>query len=145
MDKKKKSPVKMKKAMIDQVMMWLMIFVGFITTMFLVIDYSMINRVKANIDLLSEFGAKSIALEHTEEDIAEKLNTMKSGYFANINPEDINCVVVENNSYKISFTVIGEYTDTKILSKQSNIVSKKSVFYDNGTDQIDCTLNLIKQ
>ena len=135
----------MKKAVVDQILLWTVIFVSFVTILFLVIDYSMIMRVKGNADLMSQYSARMIAIGKTNDEIATQLNSMKLDYFATVAGTDISCTSSALGSYKVIFTVNGLYTDTHILNNRSTISSRSAVFNELSTDEIECTLTLNKQ
>lgn len=149
----------MVSAYIEQILMWLVIFVGFVTFLFLVIDYSNVMRIKGNLDLMTEYGARMVSLGRTEEQIADKLNTMKSVYFRNIVTGDVVCelpTLSDPATYQATFYVNGMYTSTKVLDPVNSIPVKRVVFNDshsnetlNGTDdkgyERECTLTLYKQ
>ena len=81
----------MKKAVVDQILLWTVIFVSFVTMLFVVIDYSMIMRMKGNVDIMSQYSARMIAIGKTDAEIATQLNSMKLSYFSNIVASDISC------------------------------------------------------
>jgi len=135
----------MLKAYIDQILMWLIIFIGFVTFLFLVIDYSNVMRIKGNIDLMSEYSARMVALDTSNEDIADKLNNMKSPYFANVDALDITCTTTTSGTYQVIFNIYASYDGTKVLDPVSNMKSRRVVFNDRGSDEIECDLTLIKQ
>ncbi|MEA3553646.1 MAG: hypothetical protein U9R39_04470 [Campylobacterota bacterium] len=136
---------RMVKAYIDQILMWLIIFIGFVTFLFLVIDYSSVMRIKGNLDLMSEYGARMVALDESTTDIADKLNNMKSPYFASIDAIDITCATTTSGTYQVIFNIYTSYDDTKVLDPVTNMQSRRVVFNDRGSDEIECDLTLIKQ
>ena len=136
---------KMVPAVIDQLMMWIVIFVSFVTILFFVIDYSMIMRIKGNIDLMSQYAARMISLGNTEDEVASSLNNIKINYFADISGGDIVCNTSATGTYQVIFNLTGLYVDTNILDQQNNILSKKVVFNEINSDEIECSLTLQKQ
>ena len=137
---------KMIPAMIDQMMMWMIIFVSFVVLLFLVVDYSMVMKIKGNIDLMTEYSARMISLGNTHDDIAIKLNNMKLSYFADIAGADISCdAPVDSGSYQVIFNITGLYDDTNILNPQNSIQSKRVVFNEIDSTKIECYLTLTKQ
>lgn len=141
----KNTKTRMIPAVIDQVLMWIVVFMGFVTIFFLVVDYSSIVRIKGNIDLMSEYAAKMIALGKDTEDISTRLNNMKSGYFAEISGANITCNITTTGSYQVIFNLTGSYIDTRIMDAQNSIVSKRVVFNEMNSDEIECSLTLTKQ
>ena len=137
---------KMVPAIIDQMMMWMIIFVGFVVLLFLVVDYSMVMKIKGNIDLMSEYSARMVSLGNTNDDIATKLNSMKLSYFSDIAGGDISCdTPVDSNAYQVIFNITGLYTDTNILDPQNSIISRRVVFNEIDSNTIECYLTLTKQ
>lgn len=134
-----------KKAVVDQILLWTIIFVSFVVILFTVVDYSMIMRTQGNIELMSQYGARMIAIDKTEGEIATELNGMRSSYFANIAGGDIVCTVTADGSYKTIFTITGLYIDTNILTARNNLTSTSAVFNESGSDRVSCTLTLTKQ
>ncbi len=142
-----KVKTKMVPAIIEQIMMWMIIFVSFVTLLFLVIDYSLVMRIKGNMDLLSEYGARMVSLGNkTDDEIATRLNTMKNDYFADISGNNIACTTDENaGTYQVIFNLNGSYVDTNILEPQNNMTSKRVVFNESSSGEIVCNLTLVKE
>jgi len=136
---------KMTPAIVDQIMLWTVIFVSFVVILFLVIDYSMIMRIKGNLDLLSQYSARMIAIGTQKEDIVAQLNNIKLSYFTNIISDDITCVTSSTGTYQVIFNVNGLYDSTNILNPQNALSSKSVVFNEINSDEIECTLTLSKQ
>ncbi len=132
-------------AIIEQIILWIVLFVSFITFFFMVIDYGNIMRIKGNVDLMAEYGARMVGLGKTSQEIAQSLNNIKSDYFATITEDDIECTTTASGNYQAIFTARGLYTDTKILEQRGDIASKKVVFNERSSDEIDCSLTLTKQ
>lgn len=136
----------MVSAYIEQVLMWLVIFVGFVTFLFFVIDYSNVMRIKGNMDLMTEYAANMVALGKTDDEIVERINDMKSGYFADAVVGSGLCTTDSTPSsaeeYQIIFTITGSYLDTKVLNPVNSIVTRRVVFNDISSDKIDCSLTI---
>ena len=143
MEQKQKN--KMIPALIDQVMMWMIIFVSFVVILFMVIDYSSIMRIKGNVDIMAEYAARMIALGKSEDEVATNLNNMKNSYFANISGANISCSSSTTETYQVIFNITGLYDDVKVLNIQNDIASKRVVFNEVSSDQIECNLVLTKQ
>ena len=136
---------KMTPAIVDQIMLWTVIFVSFVVILFLVIDYSMIMRIKGNLDLLSQYSARMMAIGTQKEDIVAQLNNIKLSYFADIVSDDITCITSNTGTYQIIFNVNGLYDSTNILNPQNALSSKSVVFNEINSDELECTLTLSKQ
>ncbi len=140
-----KQNIIMVPAIIEQIILWIVIFIGFVTFLFMVIDYGNVMRIKGNVDLMAEYGARMLSLGKTTDEVASGLNAIKIVYFAPISGGDITCTTTATGNYQMIFTVTGLYTDAKILNQQDAISSKKVVFNERNSDEIDCSLTLTKQ
>lgn len=136
---------RMVPAVIEQIILWIVLFISFVSFLFMVIDYGNIMRVKGNIDLMAEYGARMFALGKTTDEVAASLNNIKINYFAPIDGDTIECTQTENGNYQILFTVSGGYDEVKVLEKKDDIISKKVVFNERNSNEIDCSLTLTKQ
>ncbi len=138
-----------KDAYVDQILLWMMMFVGFVTIFFLVLDYSTIVRIKNNTDMLAQFGARMIALDRSNASIAQSMNNMKISYFADIAAGDINCTTTAStpgvNEYQVVLTITSTYTQSRVMNFNDTIESKMATFNEINSDFIDCTLSLSAQ
>ena len=66
-----------KPAYIENIILWMVMFIGFATMFFFVIDYATIIRTKDNIDALSDYGANVIAVQGVGTDMIAELNNTK--------------------------------------------------------------------
>lgn len=137
----KQTKSSMKPAVIEQIMVWLLIFVGFATLLFLTMEYAAIVRLKSNNDTLAQQGARLIALGKSNADIAAALNTMKVSYYATIDADDIVCTEVVDTSYQIILNVTSTYTDAKVLTI-SDITAKAATFNETNSNEITCDIVL---
>lgn len=138
-----------KKAVVDQILLWMTLIVGFVTLFFMVIDYAAIARVKANTDLLAQYGVRMIALGRDDADIASSMNNMKVDYFADIAGTDIVCsetvATTGVNEYQVVLTVTATYTNTRVITYNDTIQSKIAAFNETNSNFINCTLALTAQ
>ncbi len=132
----------MKPAVVDQILLWLVLLVGFVTLLFITIDYSSVMRLKNNNDTLAQQGARMIALGKTNDEVAESLNNIKNIYYSDVSGEDITCVEVTATSYQVIFNVVSTYTDARILTISDSIFSKVAVFNESDSNEITCTLTM---
>jgi hypothetical protein len=131
----------MKKAVVDQFLLWVVLFIAFITIFFLVIDYYIILKTKDRCDMLANYGARMKALGKDNAFIISGLNNLKTDQFQTITEDHLDCEDLETTQYQVVFnTAIS--LKSKFFGIQ-NIVSTTSTF--NETSSIDrrCTLNLI--
>lgn len=133
----------MKKAVIDQMMLWMIIFISFVTMLFMVMDYYVVIKTKDTSDLLSNYGARMKALGKNDDIIVDGLNTIKSDYFATVNSGDLLCDTSDTGGYKIKLTANISIVN-RFLSADEKIYSYSSAFNEVNSDDISCTLNLRK-
>ena len=139
-----------KPAYIEQVLMWMVIFIGFVWMFFFVIEYATAIRIKDNIDALSEYSARKVAATINQADVDSdatfiaSLNNIRINKITALTTADLVCVIDTGllNS-QVIFTTQGTYLDG-FLSNQgaNNFKSKKVVFNESNVEQITCTLNV---
>ncbi|NQY94730.1 MAG: hypothetical protein HRT43_11230 [Campylobacteraceae bacterium] len=138
----KKLKSNMKTAIVDQILLWVVLLVGFVTLLFITVDYSAVMRLKNNNDTLAQQGARLIALGKTNDEVAESLNNIKNVFYADISGGDITCEEVTATSYQVIFNVISTYDDAKILTISDSIYAKVAVFNESNSNEITCTLTM---
>ncbi len=132
----------MKPAVVDQILLWMVIFIAFVTLLFITVDYSALIRLKSNNDSLAKQGARMIALGRTTDETADSLNNIRNNYYSTIAGADISCIEVVATDYQVIFNVISTYTDTKILVFGDDIHAVAATFNETTANEITCTLNL---
>jgi len=132
----------MKPAIVDEILLWTVLIVGFATLLFITTDYASILRLKSNNDALAQQGARMKALGRTDDEIATSLNNIRNVYYAQIAEDDISCVEVVDTSYQVVFNVNSAYTNTKILTFDDLIYAKAAAFNETNSNEITCTLTL---
>lgn len=133
----------MKKGAVDQILLWIVLFIVFVSLLFFVIDYSLAVRVKDNADSLSDYGARMVALGKSEDEIATGLNQIKLPSVTTITAADITCVDDPlTTNYQVHFNVVGTFDTQFITSGENNINSSAVVFNEISNVQRTCTLNL---
>jgi len=138
----KKIKNNMRAAVVDQILLWTVLLIGFVTLLFITIDYSSIFRLKNNNDTLAQQGARMIALGKTNDEVAVSLNNIRNVYYAEIAGTDITCAEVTATSYQVIFNVISTYDEAKVLTMDDSIYSKVAVFNETDSNEITCTLTL---
>ncbi len=131
----------MKKAIIDQIMLWLVIFVSFVTLFFLVVDYYIIMKTKDRSDAVSGYGARMIALGKEHSDIISGLNNVKGEYFDTIVEDDLTCEVLTTTQYQVIFTTNITF-DNRFLDAGEKIYSTSTAFNEISSVDQNCSLNL---
>ena len=130
----------MKPAIVDQIVLWIVMFLGFVTSLFMIVDYSSIMRIKSDNDTLAQQGARMIALGKTNSEVTTTLNNMRNQYYAVISDADITCDEVVASSFQVIFNVVSTYSDTKVLTFTNTINSKVAAFNEINENEITCTL-----
>ena len=134
----------MRKAVIDQIILWIVLFVSFISIFFITIDYSMVIKIKDKSDALSSYGARTKALGEDDSDIIQGLNNVKGDFFDTISDENLTCEELATSNYQVIFTTNISFNN-RFLSDGKKIYSTSSAFNEiNSTDQ-NCSLNLSVQ
>ncbi len=132
----------MRKAIIDQIMLWIVTFVSFVTLFFIVIDYYIVLKVKDRSAAIANYGVRMKALGREESIIVEALNNVKSDYFSTIYEDNITCEALDTELYQVIFTTNISIKDNVFLSNDEKIYAVATAFNEeNATDQ-NCTLNL---
>lgn len=139
---------KMKKAVIDQILLWLILFISFVTLLFMILDYSAIVRLKGNTDILAQYGSRMVSLGNTDAEVADKLNAIKISYFNTIAASDIVCTTstaTTANEYQVVFNVTSTYNEAKVLKFNNTIYSNVATFNEQSSEYISCSLALTKK
>lgn len=132
-----------KKAVIDQVILWIVLFIVFVGFLFFIIDYSNAIKVKDNTDALADYIARMVALNKPEDDIITGANNIKDDYVATIVAANLVCV--ENNALSNHQAIVNVYatlTNNFLPVANNNVHSRKVVFNENSEFQKECTLTL---
>lgn len=133
----------MKKAVVDQIILWIVLFTIFVSFLFFIIDYSNAVKVKDNTDAIADYIARMVALNKNESDIITGVNGVKDDYFA---PTQIGNLVCNTNSSISSHQVIINVYTTIINSflpvVANNIHSRTVVFNESSDFQKECSITL---
>lgn len=133
----------LKKAVVDQIFLWIVLFTIFVGFLFFIIDYSNTMKVKDNTDAIADYIGRMVALNKNEADIIEGINRVKDDYFADVSSSNLSCVA--NNSisnYQVVVNVYTTLTNSFIPVAQNNIHSKTVVFNENSEFEKECILTL---
>ncbi len=79
----------MKKAVADQIILWIVLFTVFVSFLFFIIDYSNAIKVKDNTDAIADYIARMAALDKPEDDIVIGVNQIKDDYISNVTTIDL--------------------------------------------------------
>ena len=132
----------MRKAVIDQMLLWIIIIISFFTILFLVIDYYMVLKTKDRTDSIVNYGVRMKALGRDDVDIVSGINNIKSSFFDTVVIDDFNCVDDnETTGYQVTFTTSVTFNNM-FLSVDKKINNKASAFNEVNSHNIDCNLTL---
>lgn len=134
----------MRKAVVDQILIWMFMFIGFVTLIFMVFNYYIVMKVKDNSDLLANYGSRMKALGREDSFIIDGLNAIKSPYFDTISSDDLICTINETEAYQIKFSTNVLISNNIFESGSSMVYSYVSAFNEANSNDIECSLNLRK-
>ena len=131
----------MKKAYIENILLWMVMFIGFVTLFFFVIDYATIVRVKDNMDAISDYGARVVSNSGIGVDLSTNINSMKVNAINTVSANtNTICSTDANGAYQVIF--ITKTTNNEFKFFGNNLGSKRVVYNENSSDTITCTLNI---
>jgi hypothetical protein len=134
----------MKKAAIDQVFVWILLFVSFVTIFFLILDYYILVKAMDKSDQMAQYGARMKALGKTDEEIVSGLNEIRGGVFNAIDESDLTCTQLGVQEYKIAFNIKVNFPN-KFVSDGKSINAIGISFNEMGSFDQECTLTVSKQ
>ena len=132
----------MKPAYVENIILWMVMFVGFATFFFFVIDYSTIVRVKDNMDAMSDYGANRIAREGVSTDITSELNDMKVAKVNAITSANIVCNSVADTPPTYQVIFITQTSNNSIEFYNKKLSTKRVVFNEVNSQTVTCTLTV---
>ncbi len=138
----------MRRGAIDQILMMMMVFVFLVTLFFLIVDYSSVAKVQNQLDIVSRQGSRLVSLGKSDDRIVSMINSLKTNYFKDVIVDDIVCQSSANDLSKVLFKIEGKFHSRfKALGSDGDItVTSTSVAYnENGTDEINCSVVLVKE
>lgn len=138
----------MRRAIVDQVMMLMFIFVFLVTIFFLVIDYSSVGKVQNQLDMLTREGSRLISLGKGEDKVANMVNILKTNYYQSVTSDDINCIEdTTKSTNRVVFTVLAPFHsrfDAIGESGEVNVSSTSIAYNEWSNNEINCTVVLQK-
>jgi Flp pilus assembly protein TadG len=136
----------MKSGYIENILLWMVMFIGFAGLLFFVINYATIIRVKDNMDAISDYGALRISkdgLTLNTTQFTNKLNNMKVSAIGTIDATlgvDLNCSTVADSAYQVIF--ITRSTNTSYKFFNNRLTSKRVVYNESNSNTVTCTLDV---
>ncbi len=131
-----------KAAYVENIILWIVLFVGFVTLFFFIVEYSVTVKVIDKTDSLSDYGARAISLGNSESDVVNGLNQIKGDSFNTITIDNLTCsenVGVEN--YQVIFNTYTTYANNFLVGQGENNIHAKSVVF-NETSSTEKVCNL---
>ncbi|MCI4399171.1 MAG: hypothetical protein JHC37_01285 [Campylobacteraceae bacterium] len=122
---------------IDQFLAFMIIFVAFVSLLFLIIGYSNISRLQNNMDTMANIVARMFSTGKTADDVINRINSVKLGYFATATTSDMNISCLGSTN-KIVVTISSSY-DPPVLGV-FNINSASSAY--NEQNSSDCNVSI---
>ena len=140
--KKQKDLTNYKKAVVDQIILWIVLFIAFVGFLFFVIEYANAVKVKDNTDAIADYTARMVALGRSEDDIATGINeNIKDDYFNDVSGGSIVCVEdTTTSNYQVVVNIKTTLTNDFLTS--SNVHSRTVVFNEVSEFKKECDLTL---
>jgi len=140
----KKQQIKnFKNAVVEQIVLWIVIFTSFVGFLFFVIDYANALKVNENAESISAYAARMIALDEDEADIIAGINKIKGDYVQSVTSGGLSCTestTLENR--QVIMNVYATLNNSFLPTKSNNIHSKIVVFNESSSFQKECSLTL---
>ncbi len=133
----------MKNAFVEQIILWIVIFVSFVGFLFFVIDYSNALKVKENADSIAQYTSRMVAIGKPEADIVDGINSLKGDYVNSIGVGDLSCS--EDLTVTSRQVIVNVYTtlNNSFITDGTNNVHSKSVVYNEVSEyEKECNLTL---
>lgn len=135
--------INMKKAIVDQIILWIVLLTIFATFLFFIIDYSNAIKVKDNTDAIADYIGRMVALDKDENDIITGVNGVKDDYFALIQAADLICITDNTiSNHQVIINVYSSIVNSFLPVVENNIHSKTVVFNESSEFQKECSLTL---
>ncbi|RXJ76373.1 hypothetical protein CRV03_09730 [Arcobacter sp. F155] len=132
-----------KPAVVDQILLWIVLFIIFVGFLFFVIDYSNAMKVKDNSDALADYTARMVALGKTDAEVVEGLNNIKDDYIATISEADLNCVEdLASTNYQVIVNIYATLNNSFLPVANDNVHSRTVVFNEASEVEKECSITL---
>lgn len=133
----------MKKAVIDQIILWIVLFTIFVSFLFFIIDYSNAVKVKDNTDAIADYIGRMVALDKNDTDIITGVNGVKDDYFVPAQVADLVCTTDSAiSNHQVIINVYTTIVNSFLPVVQNNIHSKTVVFNESSESQRECSITL---
>lgn len=135
----------MKSAVVDQIILWIVLFTIFVGILFFIIDYSNAIKVKDNTDAIADYTARLVALEKDEDLILDGINNnIKDEYFASLQTGSLVCA--EDTSFSNHQVIVNVYTtltNSFLPASTNNVHSRTVVFNERSEFKKECSITLV--
>lgn len=140
LNEKKQNYTNMKKAVVDQIILWIFLFIIFVGFLFFVIEYSNALKVKDNTDAIADYAARMVALGRTDTEIIDGINTnIKDDFFSNVT--GITCSEdTSTSNYQVIVNVKTTLNNDFLTS--NDIHSKTVVFNETSEFKKECDITI---
>ena len=118
-------------AYIENIILWIVLFVSFAALFFFTIEYSTSIRVIDKTKSLSDYGARAISLGKLESEVVDGLNQIKGNSFVTITVADLSCsenTGVEN--YQVIFNTYTTYENNFLTNQGANNINSKTIVFN---------------
>ncbi len=133
----------MKKAVIDQIILWIVLFTIFVSFLFFIIDYSNAVKVKDNADAIADYIGRMTALNKNTDDIVTGINQIKDDYISNVTASNLVCNVnTAITNHQVVVNVYATIVNSFLPVTPNNVHSKTVVFNESSEFQEECSLTL---
>ncbi len=133
----------MKKAVIDQIILWIVLFTIFVSFLFFIIDYSNAVKVKDNANAIADYIGRMTALDKDKDDIVTGINQIKDDYISNVTASNLVCNVnTAITNHQVIVNIYATIVNSFLPVTQNNVHSKTVVFNESSEFQKECSLTL---
>lgn len=126
-----------KPAYVENIILWIVLFVSFATLFFFIVEYSVTLKVIDKTNALSDYGSRSIALGNNPSDVVNGLNQIKGDTFNTITIDNLTCTedtTVQN--YQVIFNTYTTYSNNFLSGQGANNIHAKSVVFNETSNSL---------
>lgn len=134
----------MKKAGVENIFIFMILFSSFVGIFFFVINYATIIRAKDNIDALADYASNYVATRGVGDDISDTMNSIAPSGMDPINADtSALCNSIADNTHQVIFTVTS--TNDSYSFYDGEISSRRVVFNQINSNTVTCNLEVTLQ
>jgi Flp pilus assembly protein TadG len=133
----------LKHAFVEQIILWIMLFIAFVGFLFFTIDYANALKVKDNSDAIGDYVARMISLDKPHEEIIQGVNNIKEDYVTPLTVDSLSCTTDNAvSNHQVIVNVYANLVNNFLPVGNDNVHSKTVVFNEQSEFEQTCTLNL---